>query len=138
MMKQKNKNRIPRRRRRAAATVEFAVCLPVVILIVFGSIEAASMLFLRQATIQASYEAAKVAILLEGDNATATDAAIAVTNGRKLNGVVVTFEPSDVSAAAPGDIIRVTTSVPGDFNSLLPFGPFRNRTVAATANMIKE
>lgn len=40
-------NRRKTARRRGAAVVEFAVCLPVIILVVLGSIEAASMLFLR-------------------------------------------------------------------------------------------
>lgn len=48
-----------KRKRRGAAVVEFAVCLPVIIIIVFGAIEAASLLFLKQALIQSAYERRK-------------------------------------------------------------------------------
>ncbi len=41
-------------RRRGAAIVELAVCLPVIALIVFASLEGANMLFVRQATVQAA------------------------------------------------------------------------------------
>ncbi|MFK7767142.1 MAG: TadE/TadG family type IV pilus assembly protein [Mariniblastus sp.] len=137
LLKTKTK-RSGRRARKGAAVVEFAVCLPVIFLIAFGSIEAASMLFLRQALIQSSYEGAKVAVRNTGTNALATQAAQAVASGRNLNGMTVTFDPADVSAAAGGDIIRVTVVAPGDSNSFIPFGPFQNRVVSAQAVMVKE
>ncbi len=124
--------------RRGVATVEFAVCLPVIVLVVLGSIEAASMLFLRQAMIQSAYEGAKVAILRNADNDDAIAAAEAVVRSRQLDGVTISFDPPNVASAAPGDTIRVTASAPGNANSFIPFGPFRNNVVAADAVMIKE
>lgn len=125
-------------RRRGAATVEFAVCLPIIVLIVLGSIEAASMLFLRQAMIQGAYEGAKVAILPESDNQDAIDAVEAVGQGRRLEDLDIEFEPTNIKTADPGETIRITVSAPGDANSFLPFGPFRGRRVSASAVMIKE
>jgi Flp pilus assembly protein TadG len=127
-----------RRRRRGVATVEFAVCLPVIVLVVLGSIEAASMLFLRQAMIQSAYEGVKVAILRNADNDDAIAAAEAVIRGRNLGGVTISFDPPDIATAVPGDTIRVTAAAPGDANSFIPFGPFKNHVVAAEAVMIKE
>ncbi len=139
----KNSKRVAKRStrgraRKGAAVAEFAVCLPVIFLIAFGSIEAASMLFLRQAMIQSSYEGVKVAARNSGTNAAATAAATAVTEGRNLNGVSIVFTPSDVSSVPVGEIIRVTVSAPGDSNSIIPFGLFKNRTVSANAAMVKE
>jgi len=127
-----------KRFRRGVATVEFAVCLPIIVLVVFGSIEAASMLFLRQAMIQTAYEGAKVAILHDGTNAEANAATESVIRGRNLRDVTITYDPLDVSDARPGDVVRVTASVPGDANSFIPFGPFKNKIVAAEAVMVKE
>ena len=124
--------------RRGAAVVEFAVCLPVIVIIVLGAIEAASMLFLRQAMVQSSYEAAKVAIKTNGNNAAAIQVAGEVVAGRGIKSLKVEFEPTDVSTVAQGEMIRVTVSAPGDTNSFLPYGPFKDRTVAAQAVMIKE
>ena len=138
MMKTAIKNRRNSRKRTGAAVVEFAVCLPVIILIVLGSIEAASLLFLRQALIQSAYEGAKVAIRNEGNEADAISAVNAVAAGRRLSGVNVTFTPSNISSAAAGEMIRVTVSAPGDANSFIPFGPFQGQTVSAEAVMVKE
>ena len=132
---------IPPRRprtRRGAATVEFAVCLPILVLIVIGSIEASSMLFLRQAMVQASYEGAKTASRPTGDNTATIDAVNAVADGRNLTGIQISLDPPDVSTAKPGDLITVSVSVPGDANSILPFGPFQGRTVSASAVMARE
>ncbi len=137
-MKFQNK-RIPLKRlRRGAAVVEFAVCLPVILLIVFGSIEAANLLFLRQALIQSSYEAAKVAVKNTGTNSVATTAAQQVAAGRRIANLTITFQPADVSSAAKGDFVRVTIAAPGNANSVIPFGPFKDRIVSAQAVMVKE
>ena len=125
-------------RRSGAAVVEFAVCLPVILLIVLGSIEAASMLFLRQALVQSAYEGVKVAVRNNGDNALATQAVENVAAGRRLENMSITFSPENVATAAQGEIIRVTVSAPGNGNSFIPFGPFKDRVVSAQAVMVKE
>ncbi len=124
--------------RRGAAVVEFAVCLPLIVLIVFGGIEAASMLFLRQTLVQAAYEGVKTGAKVNGTAARATDSANAVCDGRNLQNVTVTINPSDLSTLERGEIIEITVSAPGDENSVFPFGPFAGKDVVATAVMVKE
>ena len=129
----------PRRDRRAgAAIVEFAVCLPLIILIVFGSIEAASMLFLKQAMVQGAYEGVKTAIKPDSTNAEVTAAIDQMLAGRNLTGVQILIEPSSIDGIDPGELVRITVSAPGEVNSLLPFGLFDNQSVSADAAMIKE
>jgi hypothetical protein len=125
-------------RRKGAAVVELAVCLPVILFIVLGSIEAASMLFLKQALIQSAYEGAKVAIRNEGNNADAISAIEAVAAGRRIDDLQIVLSPADVENAAQGSFIRVTVTAPGDANSLIPFGPFQGQFVTAEAVMVKE
>lgn len=138
-MRSRVKNRIARvKPRRGAAAVEFAVCLPVVLLIVFGSIQAASMLFLRQATIQAAYEGVKVAIRDRGTDDKVREAAQAVLDGRQLTGVNIDIQPSNVDTLAPGTVIDVIVSAPSDENTLFPFGLFTGQIVSANAAMVKE
>ncbi len=126
-----------RRYRRGAAVVEFAVCLPVLLLIVFGSIEAASMLFLRQTLVQASYEGAKVAIRT-GDSVQAEDAIRAVAKGRRIENVTITTIPANLEDAVPGDLVVITVTAPGNVNSLFPIGPFKDQSVTAQATMVRE
>lgn len=126
-----------RSNRKGAAVVEFAVCLPVVMLIVLGSIEGASMLFLRQTLVQASYEGAKVAIRT-GDKSLTEAAVNQVAAGRRVKGLQFQTTPTNLANAQPGDIVVISVSAPGDSNSLFPFGPFKNRIVSAQATMIRE
>ena len=132
-----NKKFRARDARKGAAVVEFAVCLPVVVLIVLGSIEAASLLFLKQTLVQASYEGVKVAIL-DSTQAEVEGIIQAVGDGRNVEGLNIEFTPSLIADAAPGEVITITVSAPGDSNSFIPFGPFSQRTVVGSASMVKE
>lgn len=134
----KRTSSLRKRSRLGAAVVEFAVCLPVILLIVFGSIEAASMLFLRQALVQASYEGVKTAVKRGGTEALAITAATDVCNGRSLQNFTIVLEPSNMDAVDRGQPVTITVSAPGEENSLFPFGPFKNQSVVATATMVKE
>jgi len=127
-----------RRKRHGAAVVEFAVCLPLIVLIVFGGIEAANMLFLRQTLVQAAYEGVKTGVKVSGSSASATASAQAVCDGRNLNNVTITLTPSDVTSIQRGELFEVMVSAPGDDNSLFPFGPFAGKNVTASAVMVKE
>jgi hypothetical protein len=129
--------RLSTRRRRAAATVELAVLLPIIFVIVLGSIESASAIFLRQALVQAAYEAAKVAVKTANPSQ-AESSALAVTRGRRIDQVRVEFEPSDLAIARRGEIIHVRVSAPGDSNTILPIGVFRGRMIGAEAVMVME
>jgi Flp pilus assembly protein TadG len=48
-----------RKSRQAAATVELAICLPVVLTIAFGTIDICSVLFLKESLTIAAYEGAR-------------------------------------------------------------------------------
>jgi Flp pilus assembly protein TadG len=138
MLRNRSSNRRNRCTRKGAAVVEFAVCLPVIILVVFGGIEAASMLFLRQTLVQASYEGAKTAIKNRGTTDLAINSATQVLNGRSLNNFTIEVDPPNVELAPSGQLVTITVTAPGDENSLFPFGPFKNQNVVASASMVKE
>ena len=133
----KRKRKVSQRQREGAAVVEFAVCLPVIVLIVLGTIEAGSLLFLKQTLVQAAYEGAKVAIV-SGDTAKVEAVVDAVAAGRNLQGVQIEFLPADIANLPPGEILTINISAPGDSNSLIPFGPFKNQIVRTSASMVRE
>ena len=133
----KKRKKIFQRQREGAAVVEFAVCLPVIVLIVLGTIEAGSLLFLKQTLVQAAYEGAKVAIV-SGDAARAEAIVEAVAAGRNLQDVQVEFTPSDIANLPAGETLTITVTAPGDSNSLIPFGPFKNQIVRASTAMVRE
>ena len=133
------KRRLQRKQlKRGAATVELALCLPMLLLIIFGAVEGASMIFLKQALVQSAYEGSKVAIKPNSTNADVAAATQSVLGGRSLDSAVVTTNPTNIESANRGDQVIVTVSAPSDSNSLFPFGPFQGRTVSVQAVMIKE
>ena len=127
-----------RRRRNGGAVVELAVCLPVIALIGFGSMEAASMIFLRQALVQSAYETVKESVKTNGDQATARLRGKQVLEAREINGETISFEPALTDDLPRGTPVTVTVTAPGDSNSVISFGPFKGQKITVTATMLKE
>lgn len=124
--------------RNGSATVELAVCLPVMVILVLGAIEGASMAFLRQTLTQSAYEGVKVAVRRGNSPADSIKAAEAVLASRNLNGVQLTLDPPNPDEAAPGTPITMFATAPSDANSVVSFGPFQGKTVTVRSVMVKE
>ena len=131
IIKRKNK-------KRGAATVELAVCLPVLFLLVLGSLSATSMIFMRQAIVQSAYETVKEATRPDGDAGLAIQRGTAVLNFRNVVPGSIVFDPIDPEAAAPGTPVTVTIRAGVDPDRFYTFGPFANRTIEVSATMVKE
>jgi len=126
------------RKRRGAAVVEMAVCLPVVVLVVFASLEGANMLFVRQATVQAAYEAAKFGSRRDGTRVHAERLATEVLSARRINNPTITFVTGDPARNRSGTDITVRVSVNSDDRLITGFRIFSGRRIEATATMQKE
>jgi Flp pilus assembly protein TadG len=125
-------------RRRGAALVEFAVCLPVLVLIVLGSVEATSAIFIRQTLVVAAYEAAREAARRDGNSADSRQRAEAVMQKRNVRQATITLTPTDVGPVARGQDIKVniTASMKANspfFGKILP-----DRTVTVSTTMVRE
>jgi Flp pilus assembly protein TadG len=132
--------RPPRRvtqRRKGSATVELAVCLPVLMIIAMGSIEATNAIFLKQHLTSAAYEGARAAIAPGQTSAGATTAAQSVLTAFGISGATVTITPTVTTSTSSGTQITVTVSAPLSSNSWMsPFIVGKTiTTVAATAIM---
>ncbi len=126
------------RRRRAAAAVELAICMPVIMLLGFASLEGASMLFVREAAIQAAYEAAKGSAKPTGSQALGVTRAKEILSARKLQASSITFDPVNVDDLTPGTPFTVEVSIPGDSRSVTGIGPFKGLNIQAQITMLKE
>lgn len=125
-------------RRKGAATVELAVTMPIIFLLAMGSIEAASMTFLRQALVQSAYETVKEAVKTNGTQANALVRGQQVLDFRNITGEQVTFDPINVADADRGTPVTVQISAPGDANTVFPFQMFSGQTITVRATMLKE
>lgn len=123
--------------RRGVAITELAVCLPLLVLLCFGTIEASGMIFLKQSLSIASYEAARVSLLPDVSTDDAQYQAELILGNRRVVDFSVVVTP-DVETAAVGDFISVTSSAPCGSNSLIGSFFFDGRDVSATVEMRKE
>lgn len=124
--------------RRAVAATELAVCLPVVVLIVLGTIEACSMIFLKQSLTVASYEGARTAIVPGITIDEIRDTCTQILDDRRVEGATITISPLDISSLSPGDYVDVTVTAPCDLNAVVPNAFYRGRTLSASASMMIE
>ena len=113
-MDTESRGRSPRTaaRRKGTAAVEFAICLPVLITIVLGSIEATNAIFLKQHLTAAAYEAARKATAPGRTSSDATTAATNVLTQFGVSGGTISISPAVGSATAAGTQITVTASAP--------------------------
>ncbi|MCA8998185.1 MAG: pilus assembly protein [Planctomycetaceae bacterium] len=124
-----------KRERLGGATVEFALCLPLMIMLVFGSMEASNALFLRQGLSIAAYEAAQVATQSGMAAAAAEARAQEVLDARNIAGYAVTISPQVTATTSPGTTVTVTVTAPIDANSLGPSWYFTNSVIRSTVTM---
>lgn len=126
------------KRRKGAATVELAVCLPVLALLVFGSIEAASFIFLKQSLQVAAYEGVRGAIRSDASDALAVGKARAILDSRVVRDANIRFPAGSVGSIARGQQVVIEVSAPTRTNSPLAGQWVANRTLTARVVMLKE
>jgi hypothetical protein len=138
-MLRRTKRRFPTgEARRGVAASELAVCLPVIVLLVLATIEACTMIFLKQALTVAAYEGVRSALDAEANPADVRSRADGVLRDRRIQDGRVTIRPANFVALDPGEYIEVTVSARTDPNSVIPGSFLRGRTLSATAVMMKE
>lgn len=117
--------------------METAVALPLLVTLVFGAIELANAVFLRQSVNMAAYEAAKV-ITRPGLNETLARTRCAeVLSVRKVSAFTLTFSPTVTAATPRGTQVTVTVVAPA---SDLTYGPVQfmsGKTITSTVVMAR-
>lgn len=124
--------------RRGAATVELSICLPLFITILFGSIEASNLIYLRESLCLASYEAARQAVSLDVSSQDIEKRAKQLLQSRGIDNPTITISPSDITTVSGGDPVTVTVSVLTSSQTLLPKVVYGQRTISAQTSFVKE
>ena len=106
----------PKRNRRAAAAVEFAMTVPLLFLFVFASIEFSRANMIKNMIENAAMEGAREGMLPGRTAADCTAAAQDLIDIMALNGATITIEPATLTPTTPE--VTVTVSVPMSQNSL--------------------
>ncbi|MGB7342746.1 MAG: TadE/TadG family type IV pilus assembly protein [Pirellulaceae bacterium] len=126
------------KQRRGVAAAEFAVCLPVLVLLVFGSIEASSFIFLKQSLNVAAYEGIREAVRNGATNGDATVRAENILTSRNVQGFAINFPNGDVTSLNRGDEVVIEVTAPTETNSPLAGQFITNRLLTARVVMVKE
>lgn len=126
------------RDRRGAALVELAVCLPLLMFLVLGSIDCCTMIFLKHSLSIAAYEGARVALRPEGTTAAVAARVNSVLSERAVLGGTITTNPTSVETSLAGAPLAVTVSAACDANAIMPSWFFGGKSITATVTMNKE
>lgn len=96
------------------------------------------MLFVRQATVQAAYEAAKQGSRRDGTRAQADRLATQVLAARNINSPTITFLTGNPETTTSGSDVTVQVRVNSDDRLITGFRIFSGRQIEAIATMQKE
>ncbi|HEX7449942.1 MAG TPA: TadE family protein [Pirellulales bacterium] len=130
--------------RRGAATVELALCLPVLLTTGLALIEIVNLVSVQARMQAAAYESARLATRPTTSNATAATSAQVQTYCQALltqlgiNGATVTLTPSDLTGAPPQTIVTVAISAPWKQNSTTSFLVPGSLNLPSQATLIVE
>ncbi len=94
--------------RQGATTVEMALCLPILFLVIFAIIEFARVNQIRQTVKQAAFEAARVAVTVDGTAAQAIAQANFILASNGVSGATVSLNPSTLTSTTT--MVTVTVS----------------------------
>ena len=122
--------------RRAAAAVEFALCVPILLTVIFAVIEFSRMLQLQHTVRQAAFEGARTGMTLDATTTTTRDRVTKILGMVGVSNPTVTISPNPLTYASTG--VSVTVSVPTAGNSwfirFLPSGS----AITATVSLDRE
>jgi hypothetical protein len=108
------RHRLARRplKRRAAAVTELAVCLPMLTLIVFGSIQACNLIYLKHGCITAAYEGTLELAKSNATSASITSRAQQVLDARGIKSSTIRILPAgtEISSVTRGTQFSVEVS----------------------------
>lgn len=100
------------------AVTELAIGLPVLLVVVMGTMEMCTMIRLKQKLKTVAYEGARVGVLPEAKSSNVAWQCETLCTDQSVHDVTVTTSPSDPTTLMPGDWFEVQVDAPFASNSL--------------------
>lgn len=117
-------------------TVEMAVCLPILFLIMFGAIEFSRMNMLRHSIDNAAYEGARRGIVPGASASQCLAAATKVLQAVKAKNYTITVTPNSITDATTQ--LTVSVQLPLQSNSYVTARFLANKTLSASSTKSRE
>ena len=134
----RDKMRSIAKRRRGSALVEFAVCAPLIALVVVMSIEFSRKIHTYETLHVATYEAGRVGSRPGGDLNKTKKRAEDLLRDRNITNATISIEPADYAALKPGDVFAITVTVPPDQTGSVMGNFFTKKPLGASSTFIKQ
>jgi len=123
--------------RLGAATVETAVCLPFLIIMVFSSVELSNAVLLKHSVDLAAYEGART-VTRPGENATkAAERVALILASRKVTNYTYSCNPAVTASTPRGTPVEVTVTAPAGSLSIGPLKLLTGKTLSAKFTMAR-
>lgn len=124
--------------RRGIAATEFAVCLPILMVLIIGTIEACSMIYLKQTLTAAAYEGIRSSLVAGSTTADVEAACRRVLDPRNVQGATITVTPANYTSQPEQTWITVRVTARGGDNSVIAGWFYDALIVDGQATMMKE
>jgi Flp pilus assembly protein TadG len=131
-------------RRSGLATVELAICLPILLIFALGTTEVCNWMHVRQRAMTAVYDGIRYATRPTTSGRQAASAAQvidrcqSILNQLNVNGATVTVSPSNLTNILPETQVTVTIRVSMAQNSMSAYVLNSSSTITTSATMIFE
>lgn len=131
----------PKRQKRpknrgGAAMVEYAICLPILLALLFGLLEFARMTQLQQTARLAAFEGARAGITLNSSTADVKAAVNHVMSAVAVSTFTTTVTPATLGYTSP--TVTVNVSVPAQANAWFHWFVPNNTTISASITLSRE
>ena len=126
-----------RAKRRGLAAAETAVALPLLLLLVLGSMEMANVIFLKQALRIAAYEGARAAGRAGATNDLGLARIEEVLADRRVSNYQATISPTVTGFTPRGAMLTVTVTAPASAYCIGPMWFFGDRMISADYRIVR-
>jgi Flp pilus assembly protein TadG len=124
--------------RRATATVEFAVCIPLMLLFICGGIEICQRIMLRQTATLTAYEGLRLAVRRYTTTAMVQSRCDSILRDRGIKNATVAITPTSIENQVRNTPIRINVTIPWQGNTPLRFLAGTAGEIRAQGVMVRE
>ena len=137
MKRNRNRRSTISAKRKGATAVEFALTLPVLMLMLFATYELTRVNMMLHTAEAAAYEGARLGIVPGATNAECEDAAQAMLATAGIKNAEVTINPSDLTSNS--ETVSITVSLSYHDNTLMfPVFMGRDARITKTCELVRE
>jgi len=131
---------IHQRSRGGAAAVEAALCIPLIILLMFGTLEISAGYYLQESVTIAAYEGARQGARRRGTSEQVISRVEEILEARnvQLGSGTITVTPTDLTTLDAVQPLTVTVQVQSAGNGALFFDTMANRTITGSVTIARE